>query len=210
MTNILLTKITRTLIKFGKPLTKNMRDYHVLYNDLDVSLLGDVFENLRDICIKNYNLDPAHYYTAPGLFWDAKLKVTDVELELLSDMDMLLMVEKGIRGGVSMISNRYGKANNIYTSESYDVSKKSTFITYLDINNLYGCGMSMLLPTHGFKWMESDKLENWRNHLCVMEVNLEYPKRLHDRHNDYPLAPELLKVGRVEKLIPNLGDKKNI
>ena len=83
---------------------KNLECYHNLYNRVDVLLLADVFENFRDICIKNYNLDPAHYYTAPGLAWDAALKVTEVELELLSDMDMLLMVEKGIRGGVSMIS----------------------------------------------------------------------------------------------------------
>ena len=86
---------------------KTLEDYHNLYNGVDVLLLADVFENFRDICIKNYNLDPVHYYTAPGLAWDAALKVTEVELELLSDMDMLLMVEKGIRGGVSTISNRY-------------------------------------------------------------------------------------------------------
>ena len=85
---------------------KSMRDYHDLYNRVDVLLLADVFENFRDICIRNYNLDPAHYYTAPGLAWDAALKVSEVELELLSDMDMLLMVEKGIRGGVSTINNR--------------------------------------------------------------------------------------------------------
>ena len=88
---------------------KNLEDYHNLYNRVDVLLLADVFEKFRVICIKNYNLHPAHYYTAPGLAWDAALKVTKVELELLSDMDMLLMVEKGIRGGVSMISNRYGR-----------------------------------------------------------------------------------------------------
>ena len=82
---------------------KNLEDYHNLYNRVDVLLLADVFEKFRDICIKNYKLDHAHYYTAPGLAWDAALKVTKVELELLSDMDMLLMVEKGIRGGVSMI-----------------------------------------------------------------------------------------------------------
>ena len=85
---------------------KNLEDYHNLYNRVDVLLLADVFENFRDICIKNYNFDPAHYYTSPGLAWDAALKVTEVKLELLSNMDMLLMVEKGIRGGVSMISNR--------------------------------------------------------------------------------------------------------
>ena len=88
------------------------KDYHKLYNKVDVLLLADVFENFRNIRLENYELDPAHYYTAPGLAWDAVLKVTDVNLELLSDIDMLLMVEKGIRGGVSMVSNRYGKANN--------------------------------------------------------------------------------------------------
>ena len=76
---------------------KNLEDYHNLYNQADVLLLADVYENFRNICIKNYNLDPAHYYTAPGLAWDAALKITKVELELLSDIDMLLMVEKGIR-----------------------------------------------------------------------------------------------------------------
>ena len=86
---------------------KSLKNYHNLYNQVDVLLLADVSEIFRDICIKNYKLDPAHYYTAPGLAWDASLKVTDVKLELLSDIDMLLMVEKGIRGGVSMISNRY-------------------------------------------------------------------------------------------------------
>ena len=90
--------------------------------------MADVFENFRDICIKNYNLDPAHYYTAPGLAWDAALKVTKVELELLSDMDMLLMVEKGIRGGVSMISNRYGKANNKYMGNRFVASLLSIYI----------------------------------------------------------------------------------
>ena len=93
---------------------KNLEDYHNLYNQVNVLLLADVFENFRDICIKNYNLDPAHYYTAPGLARDAALKLTEVKLELLSDPDMLLMVEKGIRGGISMINNRYVKSNNKY------------------------------------------------------------------------------------------------
>ena len=140
---------------------KTLKDYHNLYNQVDVLLLADVFENFRDICIKNYKLHPAHYYTAPGLAWDAALKITKVELELLSDIDMLLMVEKGIRGGVSMISNRYGKSNNKYMGVMFVASEPSKYIAYLDANNLYGWAMSKPLPTCGFKWMKVSELETW-------------------------------------------------
>ena len=129
---------------------KNLEDYHNLYNQVDILLLADVFENFRNICIKNYKLDPAYYYTAPGLAWDAVLKVIEVKLELLSEKDMLLMVEKGIRGGVSMISNRYGKANNEYIGNRFDDKEPSKYIAYLDANNLYGWAMSKPLPTQGF------------------------------------------------------------
>ena len=188
---------------------KTLQDYHDLYNVTDVLLLADVFENFRNICMENYKLDPAHYFTAPGLAWDACLKITDVELELLSDVDMLLMIEKGIRGGTSMISNRHSKANNKYMGESFIDTLISKYIMYLDANNLYGFAMSKPLPTHGFKWMKVDELETWELHPCILEVDLEYPKDLHDFHNDYPLAPEQIVVNKVSKLIPNLGDKKN-
>ena len=187
---------------------KTLKDYHDLYNVTDVLLLADVFENFRNICMENYKLDPAHYFTAPGLAWDACLKITGVELELVSDIDMLLMIEKGIRGGVSMISNRYGKANNKYMGESFIDTMISIYIMYLDANNLYGWAMSKPLPTHGFKWMKVDELETWELHPCILEVDLEYPKNLHDLHNDYPLAPEQIMVNKTSKLIPNLGDKK--
>ena len=217
---------------------EHFQDYHNLYNETDVLLLADVFENFRNICIENYKLDPAYYYTAPSLAWDACLKMCDVKLELLTDIDMLLMVEKGIRGGVSMISNRYGKANNKYMGEStplrlminriiyitnlitrlkvpmiktsYEPSKPSKYLTYLDANNLYGAAMSMKLPTSGFKWMNKYELNHWEKYPCILEVDLEYPKELHDLHNDYPLAPERIMMckNKVEKLIPNLRDKK--
>ena len=121
---------------------------------------------------------------------------------------MLLMVEKGIRGGVSMVSNRYGKANNKYMGDSFDDTKPSKYITYLDANNLYGWAMSESLPTHGFKLMKKNELETWEKHSCILEVDLAYPKSLHDLHNDYPLAPERIKVNKVDKLIPNLGYKE--
>ena len=188
---------------------KYFKDYHKLYNKVDVLLLADVFENFRNICVTNYELDPAHYYTAPGLAWDAALKVTDVSLELLSDIDMLLMVEEGIRGGVSMISNRYAKANNKYMDDKFNSNEPSKYIQYLDANNLYGWAMSKPLPTHGFKWMKDNELNVWEKTPCILEVDLEYPKELHDLHNDYPLAPEQIEVNKTKKLIPNLWSKKN-
>ena len=194
---------------------KTFKEYHDLYNITDVLLLADVFENFRDICLKNYGLDPAHYFTAPGLAWDACLKITDIDLELLSDSNMLLMFEKGIRGGISIISNRYGEANNKYMGRDFNKNKPSIYLMYMDENNLYGCGMSMKLPTHGFKWLTGGEMEkNYENRHnlnkipCILEVDIQYPENLHDLHNDYPLCPEKVKCKNgVEKLIPNLRDK---
>ena len=196
---------------------KIFKDYHELYNVTDVLLLADVFENFRDLCLKIYGLDPVYYFTAPGLAWDACLKMTDIDLELLSDPNMLLMFEKGIRGGISIISNRYGEANNKYMRKGFNKNKPSKYLMYLDANNLYGGAMSEKLPTHGFKWLtggEMEKLFNnqvvqvWEKTPCILEVDLEYPENLHDLHNDYPFCPERVKCkNRVEKLIPNLRDK---
>ena len=196
---------------------KTFLEYHELYNITDVLLLADVFENFRDLCLKIYGLDPVYYFTAPQLAWDACLKMTNINLELLSDGDMLLMFEEGIRGGISIISNRYGKANNKYMRKGFNKKKPSKYLMYLDANNLYGDAMSKKLPTHGFKWLsfvEIEKLFNnqviqvWEKILCILEVDLEYPENLHDLHNDYPFCPERVKCKNgVEKLIPNLRDK---
>jgi len=142
------------------------------------------------------------------------LKITEVELELLIDPDMLLMVEKGIRGGVSTISHRYGEANNLYMGNKCDKTKPSKYLTYLDASNLYGLAMSQDLHTSGIGWMTERQLTNWRTFRKVkgvgyiLEVDLEYPDKLHDFHNNYPLAPENIKVNKVCKLIPNLNNKK--
>ncbi|XP_065642809.1 uncharacterized protein LOC136074419 [Hydra vulgaris] len=187
---------------------KTFRDYHDLYNVSDALLLADVFENFRDVYMNCCKLDPAWYYASPGLAWDAALKKTKVKLELLSDYDMILMIKKGISGGISIISNRLGASNNKYMGDEYDKSKKSTFILYLDANNLYGWAMSKPLPTHGFKWMDENEIENWKSITCILEVDLDYPEHLHDEHNDYPLAPERLNIDKVEKLVPNLNNKR--
>ena len=197
---------------------KTFKDFLELYNITDVLLLADVFEKFRDICLKNYGLDPVHYYTAPGLAWDAMLKMTKINLELLSDVDKLLMIEKGIRGGISIISNRYGKANNKYM-KAYNKKELIKFLIYLDANNLYGRAMSEKLPVHSFKWMTNQEIENifnnrivqvWEKTPCILEVDLEYPEELHDLHNDYPLCPERVECDHgVKKLIPNLRHKNN-
>ena len=114
-------------------------------------LLTDVFENFRNICIKVYELDPAHFLTARELAWHACLKKAKIKLELLTDVDMLLMVEKGIRGGICHAIYRYAKANNKYM-KNYNKDKEVSFLQYLDANNLYGWAMSQKLPVSGFKW----------------------------------------------------------
>ena len=111
-----------------------MGEYHDLYLRTDVLLLADVFEAYRDTSMKYYGLDPAHYFTAPGMSWDALLRNTGVKLELLTDIDQHLFIEKGIRGGISMVSRRYAKANNP-TCSGYDDAKPNTWISYLDANH---------------------------------------------------------------------------
>ena len=194
---------------------KTFREYHDLYLKTDILLLADVFQNFRGVRMEKYELDSCWYYIAPGLAWDACLKKTGVQLELLSDIDILLMIETGIHGGVSMIPTRYSKANNKYM-KNFDPTQESKFIQYLDANNRYGWAMSQPLLLNNFEWMTENDLSNWRQFSdqegkgCILEVDLEYPKELHNLHNDLPLAPERVVVNKVEKLIATLGDKRTM
>ena len=130
---------------------KDYGEYHELYVRSDTLLFADVFENFRDKWIEVYELDPAHFLSAPGLAWQACLKKTGVKLKLLTDYDMLMIVEKGIRGGICQAIYRYAKANIKYMEKEYDENIESSYLEYLDGNNLYGCAMSQKLPVDTFK-----------------------------------------------------------
>ena len=176
---------------------ENLGDYHDLYVQSDTLLLSDVFNNFRDMCLKEYELDPAHFLSLPGLAWQACLKKTNIELDLLTDYDMLLMVDGGIRGGICHSIHRYAKANNKYM-KNYNNNEEPSYIRYLDANNLYGWAMSKKLPVNGFKWTDNNEtaepspLERSAKHVIneefiknynkndkkgyILEVHIKYPK----------------------------------
>ena len=126
-----------------------------MYLRTDVVLLASVSEEFRNACMEYYGLDPANFYTSPGLAWKACLKKTGIKLALLTDPDMLLTLERGIRGGITQAVHRYAAANNQYM-DNYNPSSLSSYIQYLDANNLYGWAMSQPLQTGGFKWVDVD------------------------------------------------------
>ena len=155
----------------------------------------NVFEAFRDTCLEHYFLDPAHFYTSPGLAWKGCLRKTRVRLELLTDPDMLLMFERGIRGGITQEVHRYESANNKYLGDQYDPSQESSYLEYLDANNLYGWAMSQLLPTGRFRWVDVKPNEILKLTKCedkgyLLEVDVSYPRELHDSHNDLPFMCE--------------------
>ena len=197
-------------------------------------MLVDVFEKFIDTFLKYSGLDPCHYFSSLGLRWDAMLKMTDIKLEKISDIDKYLFIEKGLRRGISYISKRYAKANNNSIND-YDPKKESTLITYFHMNNLYSWAFSEYLLYKRFKWLKTiDKFDimsiNDKNSIWyILEVDLEYPDELLELHNDFPLATEKfavsndmlssycekvadtyeIKVGDVKKLIANLGNETN-
>ena len=188
--------------------------------------------------MKYYGLDPAYYYTLPNFAFDAMLKMTGVEIDSIYDQEMYEMIEAGLRGRMCMVSTKKVEANNKYMGEEYDKNKESSYINYLDANNLYGLSMIQKLPYKNQKWddtLKEEDISNYKNNNIgyIVEVDLEYPKELHDLHNDYPMAPEVMNVKanmlsdkqietyeflnrkkptdeKTNKLVLNLNDKENM
>ena len=189
---------------------RHLGEYHDLYLQMDVVLPENIFEKFRETALKHYGLNPAHFYTLPGFSnWCACLKHTRVRLELLTNPDMLLMFELGIRGGITKAIHKYASANN-----QYDPSADSIYFQYLDANNLYGWAMSQPLPTGRFRWVdikpdEIHDLASYENKGYLLEYDISSPRELHDSRNDLPFMCERMEINLVEKLVPNLHNKRN-
>lgn len=192
-------------------------DYSDIYLKVDVILLSDVFENFRNLCISTYNLDPCQFFTLPGLSFLSMLKFTKVELELLTDITMVHFLQKNIRGGFSGVIKRFAEANNPYIPSRYNKSEPTKYIMYWDANNLYGYALSQCLPISDFQWLSQDEINNFNLHEIpfdsergfILEVDIQYPKDLHEEHNNYPFCVEKNKPpnSNYTKLIQNLYDK---
>ena len=195
----------------------NLGEYHDLYVQLDTALLGDVFQNFRDKHIETDKLDFVYFLTTAGLSWWPCLKKTGFKLELLRDEKKLLTNEQGIRGGLCNKVHSYVEANNKYM-KNYDKNKESSFLIYLDANNLYGWAMSKKLPVDGFKWVDDlsmfteDFIKNYDEEGDVgylLVVDIEYPKTFRMLHSDLPFLPNRMKDNKVNKVVCNVTDKEN-
>lgn len=197
---------------------QDLGQYTDLYLKCDVLLLCDVFEKFRSMSLTHYNLDPCHYVSSPSLSWDAMLLYTKIELDMISDVEIYQMIEKGIRGGLAQCSLRHSKANNKYLSD-YNKNELDSYLVYLDCVNLYGYAMMKCLPIKNFKFLTDDEcirlkenikfISDNNNQGYILEVDLEYPTEIHDLHSELPFAPEkyIPPNGKCEKLIANLHNK---
>lgn len=197
---------------------KSLGEYTDLYIKCDVLLLCDIFEKFRKTSLHFYKLDPAYYVTSPSLSWDAMLLYTGTELELISDLRMYELLEKGIRGGLAQCSLRHAVANNKYLPH-FNESESSSYLIYLDCNNLYGYAMMKKLPIKEFKFLSLKEISKFdvndvsddNDYGYILEVDLNYPDYLHNKHKDLPFAVEKIvpPYGKSVKLVANLYDKQN-
>lgn len=197
---------------------KSLAEYTGLYLKCDVLLLCDIFEKFRNTSLHYYKLDPAYYVTSPSLSWDAMLLYTGVELELISNLEIYELLEKGIRGGLAQCSLRHAKANNKYL-DNFNDSEPSSYLIYLDCNNLYGYAMMKKLPISEFRFLSQSEIKELdimsipdnNDYGYILEVDLIYPDCLHNKHKDLPFAVEQIvpPYGKTKKLIANLYNKEN-
>ena len=178
-----------------------------MYLESDTLLLADVYEKFGKKCLKMYELDPVKFLSTPGLAWQAALKKTEVKLELSTEIDMLLMVEKRIRGGICHVIHQYAKADNKYMND-YDKNKEPSHLKYWDVNNLYGWAMSQKLLVNNFEWIgdtsqfDEDFIKNYNEESdkgYFFKVDVKYPKKLHELHNDLPFLTKVMKTEKVEE-----------
>ena len=213
---------------------KSLLDYMEIYVKTDTLILCDVFENFRDLCLNYYGIDPCHYMSLPAFAWDAMLKMTGVKLEYITDIEQYTFIEENLRGGVSTINHRLFTANNKYLDD-YNPNEPTSYIKYIDANNLYGASMMKKLPVGNFRWLKNYdivdldmlNLDPDGDTCYILEVDLHYPDNVHDKHTDYPLAvekkiitgrqlcpvnKEFLRINNEKfksstKLVPDLSDK---
>ena len=203
---------------FDKFSVKNLGEHHDLYLQSDTLLLADIFESFRNKCIEIYGLDPVYFLSAPGLALQACLRKTEVKLQLLTDVDVLLMIEEGIRGAICHSIHRHAKPNNKYMKD-YDKNKKSSYIIYMDANNLYGYAMSQKLSVDGLEWIENlsviDEyfIKNYdedRDVRYIIKADIQYPKDFQSLHSDLPFLRQRMNVNRCKKLVYSFYDKNTM
>ena len=195
---------------------KNLVEHHYLHVQSDTLLLADIFENFRETCEKIYKLDPTHFLSAPISAWQACLKMTKIKRELLTDENMLLMFEEGVRGRICQSIHHYETANNKYM-KNYNKNVISSFLQYLDAINLYGWAICKKLPAGKFKWAKKTSIykkqaikmynENG-DYGAILEVDIEYPTMTRIKHKDSPFYPQRKKINKVYKLVTTLDDKE--
>ena len=177
-------------------------DYMLAYLKRDIYQLADVFEKFRTLCLNEDGLDPVYYVTLPGMTWDSAFKFTEVEVDLLSTVEMYEFMEKGIRGGMTFINEHHLKANNARVPNTFNPTKQSCDLLYVDANNLYGHALSQRLPRSNFRWLSDKEISQLdistfdfsQDEGLILEVDLSYPTDVQDRTEDLPFAPEKLVV----------------